>query len=103
MQVTALGDVYQRPNTSSPSWVVVWSKGAGNPAVFSTLAAFKSATGQESAGLALDGTAATNANGSPTSAVTGKFGTVAQPLPADLASLTGLASGSKRLGSTLTN
>jgi hypothetical protein len=103
MQVTALGNVYQRPTTSSPTWVVVWSTGAGNPKVFTSVAAFKSGTGQEAQSLALDGTAATNANGSPTSAVTGKFGTVAQPLPADLASLTGLASGSKRLGSTLTN
>jgi len=103
MQVTALGDVYQRPNTSSPSWVVVWSKGAGNPAVFSTLAAFKSATGQESAGLALDGTAATGGDGAPSQAVQNAFGSVAQSLPADLASLAGLASGTKRLGSTLTN
>ena len=27
MKVTALGNVYQRSNTSSPGWVAVWSTG----------------------------------------------------------------------------
>jgi hypothetical protein len=101
MQVTALGNVYQRANTSSPTWVVVWSTGAGNPKVFNTLAAFKAATGQEAVSLALDGNAATTSTGAPTSVVTTAVATVAQPLPADLATLSGLASGSKRLGTSL--
>jgi parallel beta-helix repeat protein len=103
MKVTALGNVYQRPNTSAPTWVAVWSTGAGNPKVFTTLAAFKSGTGQESASLALDGAAATSANGAPVTAVTSAFGSVAQAFPADLASLSGIPAGTKRLGSTLTN
>ena len=46
---------------------------------------------------------ATGGNGAPSQAVQNAFGSVAQSLPADLASLAGLASGTKRLGSTLTN
>jgi parallel beta-helix repeat protein len=102
MKVTALGNVYQRPNTSSPGWVAVWSTGAGNPKVFTSLAAFKSGTGQEAASLALDGQAATNANGSPSTAVQNAVGSVAQTLPSELGS-TPLPAGSKRLGSTLTS
>lgn len=101
MKVTAIGNVYQRPNTSSPGWVAVWSTGAGNPKVFTTLAAFKSGTGQEAVSLALDGKPATNANGSPTTDVQNAVSTVAQTLPSELGS-TPLPGGSKRLGSTLT-
>ena len=102
MQVTANGNVYRRASTSSPKWVVVWSKGAGDPAVFTTLAAFKSATGQEPASLALDGTAAVTSSGTLTDPVTKVIPTVAQPLPADIASLWGKAAGSRQLGSSLT-
>lgn len=101
MKVTAVGNVYQRANTSSPAWVVVWSTGAGNPKVFASVAAFRAGTGQESPSLALDGNAAVTGSGAPTSAVTSKISTVAQPIPADIASLTGLASGSKLLGTSM--
>jgi parallel beta-helix repeat protein len=101
MGVSALGNVYQRANISTPTWVAVWSTGPGNPKVFTTLAAFKSATGQEAASLALDGNAATSSTGAPTAAVTRAVASVARPLPADLAALTGLGSGSKRLGTSL--
>jgi parallel beta-helix repeat protein len=102
MNVTALGNVYQRPSTSAPAWVAVWSTGSGNPKVFTTLAAFKSGTGQESVSLALDGKAATNANGSPSTDVQNAVSSVAQTLPPELGS-TPLPAGSKRLGSTLTS
>jgi parallel beta-helix repeat protein len=102
MKVTALGNVYQRPTTSSPAWVAVWSTGSGNPKVFTTLAGFKSGTGQEAVSVALDGKAATTANGSPSTDVLNAVGSVAQTLPADLGS-TLLPAGSKRLGSTLTS
>ena len=102
MQVTALGNVYRRSSTSAPTWVVVWSTGAGNPQVFTTLPAFKQSTGQEAVSLSLDGAAAVNTNGSPTAAVTNVVGSVAQPLPADLAGLSGRAANSKQLGSNLT-
>lgn len=101
MKVTALGNVYQRANTSSPTWVVVWSTGAGSPKVFSSVAAFKSGTGQEASSLALDGNAAVSSSGAPTTAVTSKVSTVAQPIPADIAALTGLPSGGKLLGTSL--
>ena len=102
MKVTALGNVYQRSSTSTPTWVVVWSAGAGNPRVFTTVAAFRTGTGQEAQSLSLDGTAATNPNGSPTTAVTGQFAAIAQPLPTELATSL-LPAGTRRLGSTLTS
>ena len=50
MGVTANGNVYVRPNTSRPTYLVVWSRGRGNPAVYSNLTSFRAATGQEKSG-----------------------------------------------------
>lgn len=64
LNVTVNGGVVQRNAANAPSWVVVWSRGAGDPAVYTSLEAFNSATGQAKKTLAVDGRAATNANGS---------------------------------------
>jgi parallel beta-helix repeat protein len=48
--VTANSDSYVRPNSSVPKYVAVWSRGAGDPAGFTTLSSFQSTTGQEAAG-----------------------------------------------------
>jgi hypothetical protein len=48
--VTADGDSYIRPNSSVPKYLAVWSRGAGDPAAYTTLASFQSATGQEANG-----------------------------------------------------
>jgi len=50
MGVTADGDVYMRPNDALPTYLVVWSRGRGNPAVYTDLASFQAATGQEASG-----------------------------------------------------
>ena len=50
MGITANSNVYHRPTSSQPTWLAVWSRGPGDPAVYTTLAAFKSATGQEAPG-----------------------------------------------------
>jgi hypothetical protein len=49
-RVTADGDSYIRPNSSVPKYLAVWSRGAGDPAGFTTLSGFQSVTGQEAAG-----------------------------------------------------
>ncbi|MCI0159336.1 right-handed parallel beta-helix repeat-containing protein [Leifsonia shinshuensis] len=38
-------NLYRRASTSAPGWFAIWSTGAGNPAVYSTLSAFTAATG----------------------------------------------------------
>lgn len=98
--ISAKGDVYQRPSAGSPAWAVVWSRGPGNPAVFTTVPAFKSATGQESSHFVVDGRPALN-GWQPTSEVTARDATVAQPLPAVVAAALGRNAGVQHLGAWL--
>ena len=98
MGITANSNVYQRPTTSQPTWLAVWSRGPGDPAVFTTLAAFKSATGQEGLGREFIGAPIVDADGLLTAAVTSLVGTVASPLPADVAAVAGRAAGERQLG-----
>ncbi len=96
MQVTAVGNVYNRPSGSAPTWLVVWSRGGTNPAVFTTLSAFRTGSGQEATGQSVDGPAVVTASGVPTSALPSAGS--AQALPADIAALVGQAAGTKHLG-----
>jgi parallel beta-helix repeat protein len=93
MGVTANSNVYNRPNTSTPTLLVVWSRGAGDPAVYPTLTAFRSATGQEGAGQLINGTGAVDVDGN-VRALTN----TAQPMPAAIAQVVGVATGSRRHG-----
>ena len=96
MRVKANGDVYNR--ISSFAIAVVWSKGAGNPAVFRSIGAFKSATGQEANSVAVDGRAIVSATGVLDPSVASKAGSIARPLPTTVASHTGRTAGTKVLG-----
>lgn len=98
MKVSLEANVYQRDSPQQPSVSIVWSRGNLPPLSFNTLTDFKSSTGQEARGLALDGTRATNDDGSATSAVTDVQGSVAEPLPADIARIVGQPPGTRRLG-----
>ena len=40
MGVSSDGNIYQRTNTGTPQWLVVWSSGSTNPLVFTSLSAF---------------------------------------------------------------
>ncbi len=92
--VTANSNVYNRPSSTSPALLVVWSRGAGDPATYTTLTAFRTATGQEGAGQLINGTGAVDPNGIVTASMTN----TAQPLPAAVANATGMPAGSRRLG-----
>jgi parallel beta-helix repeat protein len=94
MGVTARSNVYNRPG-SAPSWLVIWSRGAANPAVFTTLSAFQTTTGQEAGGTFVT-TAVVNSSGAPTAAM--PSASTAQPLPSDIAALIGQPAGARRLG-----
>ena len=101
MGVTTNGNVYQRSSASTPAWLVAWSRGVGNPAVYFTVAGFTAATGQESRSLGLDGSAALIGISQPTAAVINAIPSVALPLPADVAGLVGRATGTLNLGAWL--
>ncbi len=100
LRISANGDVYQRPSAASPAWVAVWSKGAANPGVYTTPAAFRAATGQEASQLLVEGRPALS-GWRPTPEVAAKDATIAQPLPAAVAALLGKAAGSRHLGAWL--
>ncbi|WP_157621836.1 right-handed parallel beta-helix repeat-containing protein [Serinicoccus hydrothermalis] len=99
--VSANNNVYQRTSSSAPQFTVIWSRGAGNPAVFQDLQAFKSASGQETRSLQLVGTAAADAEGRTTSAVRQVADTVSVALPASIAQRLGLDAGARVLGAPL--
>jgi parallel beta-helix repeat protein len=93
--VSANGDVYNRVSSSSPTNLVVWSRGASDPATYTTLNAFKAATGQEAAGQQLTGAGMVDGDGNLLTALS----TSALPgLPADVAAATGFPTGSRHAG-----
>jgi hypothetical protein len=98
MKITSNGNVFQRPSANAPKWVVVWSRGAGNPAVYTTLEEFASATGQDRNSYAVDGKAVLSNRTTLTPAVSGLTSTVARGIPARIAAVTGQATGAKHLG-----
>lgn len=101
MRVEAVGNVYARTDQQAATWAVVWSRGAGNPAVFTSVSAFSSATGQEQRHLSLVGRRAVTAAGRATPAVRAATARIAVPLPADLAQAVGQPAGVKHLGAWL--
>ncbi len=98
MGIKTNGNIYNRAPASSPKWLAVWSRGASNPAVFTSLAAFQSTTGQEARGREYAGTAVVSSAGTLSSAVQGLSSQVALGLPADVASVIGKSAGSAHLG-----
>lgn len=97
MDVRSNGNVLQRVSISQPKWAVVWSRGAGNPAVYLDVASFSMATGQDSTSLALDGTPAVE-NGVLTPEVSSLVSAVAKPLVPAIAAAVGQPEGEKHLG-----
>ena len=94
--VEANSNVYNRTTTGSPRWVVVWSRGAGNPAVFTDLPGFRTSTGQEANGSIITGPAVVDPSGRPTTAMPST--STARPLPAGIAVLADRAAGARHLG-----
>ena len=97
MDVRSNGNVFQRTSTTAPTWAVVWSRGVGNPQVFTSIAAFTSATGQDVASLALDGTPAVEGL-ALAPAVESIVGSVAQPLDAAVAAAIGQDADGRHVG-----
>lgn len=98
MRVRSDGNVYVRASASAPTWAVVWSRGAGNPYVFTSLASFRSTVGQEARGREYIDSSALSTSGALASRIQDLESQIALPLPSDVAALIGQPSGSRRLG-----
>lgn len=96
--VTSAGNIFNRTNSSTPTWTHVWSSGRTNPYVFTGLASFQKATGQDRTSVAYEKTAVVTLSGRLTSAAATKGAAIATPLPSDLASLSGHAAGTRKVG-----
>ncbi len=98
MEIVTDGNVYQRTNPTAPTWIIVWSRGAGDPAVYTTVPAFVKATGQDANSLVLEGEPAITGGSVVVPKVAGAVSTAAQPLPASIATLLGRTAGALQLG-----
>ncbi|QDB80172.1 DUF1565 domain-containing protein [Georgenia sp. 311] len=98
MDVTALGNVYVRPDAGSPKWVVVWSRRDRDPYVFRSVADFRRTVNQEGTGTELTGTAALSPDLHPLPVLEQLVASVAQPLPREIAELVGQDEGAQHLG-----
>ncbi|MEN0083482.1 MAG: right-handed parallel beta-helix repeat-containing protein [Leifsonia sp.] len=98
MGITLAGNVYQRTSAGAPNWLIVWSRGAGNPAVFTSLSDFQSATGQDRTGRSFDGQNVLSGAFEQLPLVGGLTSALAQPLPSAAAQLTGKPAGSLQIG-----
>jgi parallel beta-helix repeat protein len=98
MNVTALGNVYQRPDATSPKWMVVWARRDKDPYVFRTVEDFRATVHQEETGVQIIGTSVLSDDFRPAPALEHLYGSVAQPLPDDLAQLAGRPVGDRHLG-----
>ncbi len=98
LDIRTNGNAYQRSTSRTPSRLVLWSRGAGAPALFATIPDFRSATGQEASHLALTGKRAVTSTFHPTAVVRRRAHQVAQPLPADIAAACGRSTGARWLG-----
>jgi hypothetical protein len=91
LNITSNGNIIQRDAANKPSWFVVWSRGAANvnPYVFSTLAEYRSTTGQEARSLGVEGRAVTDAGGRILSDVAAQATGVALAPPSAIVGLLG--------------
>ncbi len=97
--VTADANLYQRTDAATPSWAVVWSKGSEvNPAVFTSVAAFRSATGQEKGGREVTGDVVATPTGTLTDTVRSLEDATAIPLPEQIAKIASVRLGLSVLG-----
>ena len=98
MKIVSNGNVFKRTTVSNPAWAVVWSRGAGNPATYNSLADFTKATGQDANSIALDGVGAFGTTERFIASLVQSEKAVARPLPATVARLVGKSTGIQHLG-----
>ena len=99
--ITADGNVYNRPSSTTPKWIATWPSGVTNPYVYTTVSAFRTAKGQEKTGAEFTGASVLDTAYRPTSALLLVEPTIAQPLDTAIATLTGRTAGERHLGAWL--
>jgi hypothetical protein len=98
MGISLDANVYHRPGTSTPTWLVVWSRGPGNPYVFTSLAQARTTVGIEPRGREFTGAAIVDSAGTLTSSVASLESQIAVALPSAVATLIARPAGSVHLG-----
>ena len=88
MGVTLAGNVFIRESASQPAWLIVWSRGPLNPAVYPNLADFTRGTGIAQAGIELRGTL-TEPNGDLSTLVRSQTSAIAAVPPLEISAATG--------------
>ena len=101
MGLTIDGNAYERTSASSPQWSATWPVGASNPQVFTTLDAFRAATGQERNGVEFTGTPVVDPSYRLTPDVAARATGIASPVPSAFAARMGYAANEERLGARL--
>ena len=96
--VTANGNVYARPTSTSPRWISTWTDGSPSPDVYTSVRAFRSAEDQESTGKEFTGTPVLDSTYQPVPALLTTADTTAQPLDSTIATLTEQTAGEHHLG-----
>jgi len=97
-RIRANGNVYQRPRAAAPRWAVVWSNGAGDPDVFTSVRSFRAATGREARHLDLVGRRAVTSSLRLAPGVSKRIPAVAVRLAARPAQAAGRRAGIRHLG-----
>lgn len=98
LHIYSNANVYQVPNQAKPRWLIVWSRGPGNPATYNSLVSLRSATAREHRGILLTQQPALNSRQKPTAAVTEQVQGNAYKVPAWVASAAHVRVGTKHFG-----
>ena len=101
MDVTALGNVYQRSSPELPRWIVVWARREKDPHVFRTLDQFRRTVSQEEPGRLFEGTPVLTNDLKPRPVLTQLASSIAQPIPDRLAEIAAVPPDTKHLGAWL--
>ncbi|KAB1884036.1 hypothetical protein F6W70_12355 [Microbacterium maritypicum] len=94
------GNLYHRTSPGTPRWFSAWSKGSvsRDPAVTDTLAAFTAATGQDRRSQFVEGAPVVDGGYALLPAYAAAQGSVAVPVPSDIASVSRLPGNGATLG-----
>jgi hypothetical protein len=96
--VTAAGNLFVRADAAAPRWTVVWASGQLNPTVFTTAAAFTTATGQNPNVKEYVGAGVVDSSGKLSASVISAEQGFASALPSTIAALVGKPTGTRALG-----
>ncbi|WP_435093208.1 right-handed parallel beta-helix repeat-containing protein [Clavibacter michiganensis] len=101
MQIRTSGNVYQRDAASSPKWAVVWARGPGDPAVYTSVAAYAAASGNDRTSVDVIGRGVLGSGFRLTSEIASLQSAIAVGVPALVAPLLGSGAGSRTVGAVV--